>query len=90
MWIIIAITVLALIGAILIIRSAMKDAAEHMSDDITRMYDEDEFSPESVISDKLIKTVSLRNKLNKIEEERKQNEIEIISFGDFDNREDGK
>ena len=90
MWIIIGITVLALISAILIIRSAMKDADLSITDDITRMYDEDEYSPESVIPDKLIKKLALRNKLNKIEKERRK-ETEMISFGDFDHsRIDGK
>ena len=84
MWWIIGITVLALIGVILIIRSAKKDADENMNDsggyseyNINKIYGEiymqndmEEHSPESIISDKLIKRVSLRDKLNKIEEEK--------------------
>jgi len=97
MWIIIGITVFTLICAILIIRSAIHDAAENMCDDITRMYDEvymendmDKLSPDNIISDELIRKIPLRNKLNKIEKER-QTETEIKTFGDFDHsRIDGK
>ena len=46
----------------------------------------DEHSPENVISDELIKRVSLRHKLNKIANER-----EMKEFGDFDHtRIDGR
>ena len=91
MWWIIGITVLALISAILIIRMAMKDAEENMNDTIAKMYDMDEHSPESIISDELIKKTNLRNKLNKIETKRDQTETEIKTFGDFDHsRIDGK
>ena len=39
-------------------------------EEIFSKFEDDEHSPENVISDDLIKTVSLRNRLNKIEEER--------------------
>ena len=92
MWIII-ITVLALIGSILIIRSAMKDAKDYQ-ETISKIKEEemyiendiDEFSPENMISDETIKRVVLRNKLQKIE-----NEKETKEFGDFDHtRIDGR
>ena len=94
-WIII-LTFVALIFVICLYRKAVKDGKE--PPDGTRIkypdpdreifseFNEDEHSPENVISDELIKRVSLRHKLNKI-----ANEEEIEKFGDFDHtRIDGR
>ena len=94
-WIII-LTFVALIFVICLYRKAVKDGKEppdgtHIKypdpdEEIFSEFNEDEHSPENVISDELIKRVSLRHKLNKI-----ANEEEIEKFGDFDHtRIDGR
>lgn len=68
MWII-AITLFCLVSAILIIRSAAKDADENTNSKTAEMYD-NEISPESIQLRKAIKIANLRRKLNKIEKDR--------------------
>ena len=75
MYWIIGLTIFFLISAILILRSAVRDAAEHMTDDITRMYDEtEEHSPENLEIEKILKVVSLRNKLTQMDQEKQKKE----------------
>ena len=88
-------TIICFFIVVAILMKAIRDAKEfekHVEAALNNFEDEevfmendfvDEYSPESIISDELIKVVSLKQKLKKIEEER------IESF-DFDNREDGK
>jgi hypothetical protein len=72
---------------IILIRKGRKDTAKEPSaGTIIRYPEEDnEFSPKNSISDETIKRVVLRNKLNKIEEEREIKDINL----DY-SREDGK
>lgn len=71
MWIIILITVISLVSAILVLRQAIRDADE--SPEITRMYDKkySEYD-DAFISKKIddnFKSLSLRKKLRKIEDD---------------------
>ena len=86
MWIVI-ISVLALAGAIYIVRRSMKDAKEiehpyYSSMEENEMFMEndyiDDHSPLSIDVDKTLKDLSLRNKLNEIEKKRKRKKMKTL------------
>lgn len=70
--IMIVITLVSGIGAFLLLLQAWRDGKEPVKGTAICYEDDtpDESSPENIDFDSIIKIVSLRNKLNKIEEER--------------------
>lgn len=83
-------TIFAFFGFMFILLKAIEETKEDTPDGTVYMYpgDIDEHSPENLDIDNAIKTVYLRNKLKKIEEERKETKIEDVNL-DYD-RIDGR
>lgn len=78
MWWILILTALAFIGAAWLLLKAIVDGGEDPPDGTIILYpDEDEHSPENTISDDTLKRAILQNKLQKIDEERRQDDVDL-------------
>ena len=84
-WILV-LTAVCFIGVVCLLRKAIIDGKKDPPNGTVISYpDEDEHSPENIISDDTLRRAILRNKLQKIDEERYQDDVDL----DYQ-REDGR